>query len=323
MKKEGRQSGIPNMIAVAGIVTAAVLFTGCNYFIDKADKMAEDTTTTRYWEYTTTTTTTIPETETETTEPETTVTYETMPVTTPVAPEAFANIDSTYSIDAIVSEVGPYARFECTGFYVWTVNDGSEVWVRPDEENHVSTLLSIRGLDHELLYGATELDISRYSKSEGGLGYSYTVLPPREFGPDLEYGWYILEENGSVYILVSTGRVETRGEYLFVHRIKYTRYIAVDTFIVTTDRYTYEGTEELPQYGPYTTPLCGIKMDEMPDLNHFSMIDIYRCALPFKGYLSDSKTWQVIDTELFRETQPTTMDTGSSDPSEEPGTSES
>ena len=58
MKKEGRQSGIPNMIAVAGIVTAAVLFTGCNYFIDKADKMAEDTTTTRYWEYTTTTTTT-------------------------------------------------------------------------------------------------------------------------------------------------------------------------------------------------------------------------------------------------------------------------
>ena len=78
-----KMSGRTLFVAAFVIVTSAVLFTGCDYFLKKAEttpstsmQMTEETTTSSTAETTAETT--------EITEPETTMTYETFPVTEPV-----------------------------------------------------------------------------------------------------------------------------------------------------------------------------------------------------------------------------------------------
>ena len=109
--------------AVIAMLFATVLLPGCS------NSKKETTTTATQTEYTTTTTSeTELSTETEETEPTTSETL-TMPTNAPITLEAFSNITDEYTIDDIVNEVGMYAREEYSERYVWTLEDGSEVWV--------------------------------------------------------------------------------------------------------------------------------------------------------------------------------------------------
>ena len=108
---------------MAVAIGATVLLAGCS------QSKEQTTTTAMPTEYTTTTTSeTEMTTETEKTEP-TTVELAPLPTGIPVSLDAFANINEETTIDDVINEVGPYARMEFSNMYVWTIDDGSEVWV--------------------------------------------------------------------------------------------------------------------------------------------------------------------------------------------------
>ena len=290
------------------LVTSAVFFTGCDYFLKKAET-TPSTTMMQTEETTISSTAETTEETTEPTEPETTMTYETFPVTDPVPLDFFQKLDNTYTIDAIVNEVGPYARFECSNYYVWSIDDGTEVWVTPNTDGTVKAAVNVMGLDYTLLYSLKNYNM--YNKNPSDYCGDYYWLIEKEFGPDLEYGWYILEENDAVYILICQGRKETRGEYLSIPVIKSSQLKRQDdSFIVTVEKTVYKGSEELPRMGPYSTPSCGLKMFAIPKFDKFRIIDENRCQLPFKGYLKDSKTWEIIETDLEKGAENTSAETG-------------
>ena len=109
-------------VAIAVVLGTAVLLAGCSHLTEQT------TTSLTTSEYTTTTSETELTTVIEENEPTTSETAP-LPTGTPVPLEAFANINEEYSLEDIVNEVGPYARQECPNVYIWTIDDGSEVWV--------------------------------------------------------------------------------------------------------------------------------------------------------------------------------------------------
>lgn len=285
--------------AVIAMFSATVLLPGCS------NSKKETTTTATQTEYTTTTTSeTELSTETEETEPTTSETLP-MPTNAPVTLEAFSNITDEYTIDDIVNEVGMYAREEYSERYVWTLEDGSEVWVfmihametvdkRMEQvlSQEGMTIVHVNGLEETVLYNSVESSAYGHVSTMGEFEFSYMVS--REFGPELEAGYYILEENGYVYIIVSCGRNEKRGKTVYFREISLTTVdFSESGMMIKCEEQTHE--EELPDLGRPSYPCCFLRMNKLH--KKYVVVNQYRVEIPFMGYIKDSKTWEVIPPE--------------------------
>ena len=280
-------------------LSATVLLPGCS------NSKKETTTTATQTEYTTTTTNeTELSTETEETEPTTSETLP-MPTNAPVTLEAFSNITDEYTIDDIVNEVGMYAREEYSERYVWTLEDGSEVWVMMVHamesvdkrmQNVLSqegmTIVHVNGFEETVLYNSVES--SAYG-SVGTMGeFEYGYLVPREFGPELEAGYYLLEENGYVYIVVSAGRKEKRDKAVYIREISLTTVdFSESGMMIKCEEETFD--KEMPDLGRPSYPCCFLRMNKLH--KKYVVVNQYRVEIPFMGYIKDSKTWEVIPPE--------------------------
>ena len=230
-------------------------------------------------------TTTTKETTTETTEETTTEapTTETTEIKSDLTLKDFEKIDNGYSIKALVKEVGPYSRFECSGFYVWKLKDKTEIWVFKDTfTGNVRDILNVNGIEQTLIYSS--MDESLY-KETSYYGVKCICSINREFGPELERGWYSLEKDGGVYILYSSGKQDTRGTYVYTQRVR-SETMPLDTLILTFDMETYTGTEELEETEKSPYPCSGVRLDRMP--KNLVVTDINGEEIPFKGKLTEA-----------------------------------
>ena len=289
-------------VSVAVLLSATVLLSGCSLMKEQT------TTTTTQPVYTTTTTTSETELATVTEETEST-TSETapLPTGTPVPLEAFANINDEYTLEDIINEVGPYARQECPNIYIWTIDDGSEVWVCDIAAKETTNKLHepilsqagiavahVEGLKETLLFCSSSLDSIAIGNTVQFDKYQVSDLLGREFEPALEAGYYILEENGYVYFIISIGQQDARGKYVHVREVAITK-IAYDIDGLKIETETVTCDVELPDIGRPACPCCIFRFDRMPD--NFVVVNEYRVDVPFMGYIKDSKTWEVIPPE--------------------------
>lgn len=207
--------------------------------------------------------------------------------------DSFASIPKDKKLEDLEAEFGPYARKD-GNLYVWILSDGSEVWVhffdfvRTDPETGeqiedepiytVRFAIHIDGIDQTVLFAYDDLNLYR---GEDYLGYTITTLETREFGPELERGWYILEKDGAYYIIISAGKREVRDSGIWIYRCR------VDKFdnggqLLTLEIDTVYYEEERPELDRCPYPCCGIKIDRLPPdilvMEHGSSKRI-----PFKG----------------------------------------
>ncbi len=300
MKREKADSIVRSIcVSVAVVVGASMLLLGCSR------QKEETTTTASQTEYTTTTTSeTELTTTTEETEPTTSETLP-MPTSKPVSLDAFLNITEEYTLDDIINEIGPYGRIECKNAYVWTLDDGSEVWVfdikaeetinKADERvlaREGIAIAHINGLEETLLFSsAGDVTVGKTAQLDK---YSVSLFESREFGPELEAGHYLLEENGITYVIVSLGRQETRGQYIRISEINLKKAdIAHPGLMILCETETAD--KDLPDIGrpPYPCDIVGF--DQLPD--NYAVVNEYRVEIPFMGYIKDSVSWEVIPPE--------------------------
>ena len=259
--------------SVAGLMAVSMILGGCSSWIEQLATMpmAEQTSAT----YTTVRTTVagVEETTTES--------------TTDRRP------DDPYVLEDVENELGPYTRYECSGYYVWDNKDGTETWVYYlDKDGYISHILKSQGLKETLLY-SVDGDESIFRKIEAD-DFKATQLMSREFGPDLDLGWYIYEEaEDSYYIFVCNGREFTRGNFIYLQTFKYEIY---DTEVLTLTIDVDSFSNNLPEVDTPSYPCCGISASRLPQ--YLIVQTINGNEIPFKGYLSDAEDWGIdVDIE--------------------------
>lgn len=262
------------VLTIAALTATSAVFGGCNKWIEDLATMplAEQTTTTAV----ATVKTTVAGIE------------ETTTTTTPerVKPE------DAYYLEDIEGELGPYTRYECSGYYVWDLGDGSEIWAfYNDEDGFIRYILKTNGLEETLLYHAEDgTNIYNPIKQDDA---ETVMLINKEFGPDLDYGWYVYKEaEDRNFILICGGREFTRGNFLYLQNYKYEDYDE-DYLTLTVD--VEPSSKDLPETEQDPYPYCGLVITKIPD--GIVVQDIYGNAIPFKGYISDAEDWG-IDEEV-------------------------
>ncbi len=289
--KKRRSHAAKCLACIAVIVSAAVLFGGCSYFEDKffpttvyeetqttAPATSESETETKLTTTTEATTSATTE-ETTTTEEETETTENKRELTL----KDFKKIDKSYSIKDVVNEVGPYTRFECSDFYVWTLKDSTEIWVFRDTfTGNVRDILNVNGIEETLIY--TAQDESIYME-QSFYAVNCTCGVKREFGPELEKGWYSLEKDDGVYIIYSSGKQGSRGTYAYCQGIR-AETVPPDTLKITFTEEKYVGTEELEDTGESPCPCCTVKLNRIP--LHLIIRDTDGNDIPFKGSITEA-----------------------------------
>ena len=116
-------------------------------------------------------------------------------------------------------------------------------------------------------------------------GYSYTLLRPQEYGPDLWRGWYIRDTEEEKYIMICNGRESTGGYCIQVTSVAYDQ--ANDMIIITVQ--TTRDPEIVTD--AYTHPCCSVKLDKIPD-NVKVVLDTGD-EIEFGGKIIDTKNWAV------------------------------
>lgn len=197
-------------------------------------------------------------------------------VPTELTVDSFSNFTAENTIEDLEKELGPYIRHE-GAYYIWPLADGTEVWVSdfyPDaetsedvqkkrEEGVKRTLLDVvlvDGFDQTLITSFMEGGIF---ENTDFFDYEARHIIDREFGPELERGWYILQKGDDNYIVISAGKRETRDCRVWLYSIKLTRYdIGGELLTLTMDTEFYD--EERPEIGPYPYPCCGLWINRLP-----------------------------------------------------------
>ena len=148
----------------------------------------------------------------------------------------------------------------------------------------------INGLEETLLFSSLDsITIGHTTKFDK---YEVSNLVTREFGPELEAGYYILEENGYVYFIFCAGPQEARGKLIHIKEVRITK-IDYDHngLMIQVEMLTYDDVD-LPDIGRPAWPCCIFRFDQMPE--NFVVVNEYRVDVPFMGYIKDSETWEVI-----------------------------
>lgn len=215
--------------------------------------------------------------------------------------ESFANVTDKNTIEDLEKELGPWIRHEAY-FYVWSLSDGSEVWVAvggsdmknvveagvqptpdpnepPETKRPIETVIHVNGFDQEVMYLSSEDNLFT---THDLFAYEVSFLVEREFGPELERGWYIMQRGDENYIIVSAGRREARDCRVWLHRVRVEEFDAGSElfFLVMGSEYF---DEERPELGPYPYPCCGIKIDTLPP--DIIVKETGGKQMQFKGYL--------------------------------------
>ena len=298
----------PVFVTAAALISASVLFAGCSYiqdnFFPTTVYETESTTQTGIQlsvdpdavvspesigeaSFITTTETTIPSFEG--------AFYRQIPeVPSELTVDSFAAITEDKKLEDLEKEFGPWARQDGR-FYVWILADRTEVWVDffdsietyPDSETPnvkepsytVRNVFHIDGIEQTLL--CTYYDNGGYSDLDW-FDYKLNCLVEREFGPELENGWYLLEKDDAYYIIISAGRREVRDSRTWLFRCRLEKF-DIGGELLTVDIDTDYFPEERPEIGPYPYPCCGIKIDKLPP----DIIVQTRTEkrIPFKGLL--------------------------------------
>lgn len=279
----------PVFITATALISATVLFAGCSYiqdnFFPTTVYETESTTATGIQLsvdpdavvspesvgeviITTTTESTIPSFEG--------AFYKQIPeVPSELTVDSFAAITEDKKLEDLEKEFGPWARQDGR-YYVWILADGTEVWVdfftfveiddetgEPKEKEPKYTVLNVLHVDgFEQTLLCTYREKSQF-RDHNYQDYTICYLVEREFGPELENGWYILEKDGAYYIIISVGRREARDSRTWLYRCRLEKFAAggeLLTLEIDTDYYA----EERPEIGPYPHPCCGIKIDRLP-----------------------------------------------------------
>lgn len=298
----------PVFVTAAALISASVLFAGCSYiqdnFFPTTVYETESTTQTGIQlsvdpdavvspesigeaSFITTTETTIPSFEG--------AFYRQIPeVPSELTVDSFATITEDQKLEDLEKEFGPWARQDGR-FYVWILADGTEVWVdffdsidtyMPDkkpEDNEpgytVRNIIHIDGIEQTVL--CTYFEGTGYREGVY-FEYNITALVEKEFGPELENGWYLLEKDDAYYIIVSAGRREVRDSRTWILRFKVEKFdIGGDLLTLVIDTEYFE--EERPELGPYPHPCCGVKIDHLT--SDVLVQTKTEKRIPFKGTL--------------------------------------
>ena len=210
------------------------------------------------------------------------------PDSVPVPKEYFEEVDKKYTIDDLVREIGPYSRCESSGYYVWKLEDGTEAWVLYlNSDGYIKRILNIDGIDESLIYtsygDADMLEWSSYN------GYESCLLVPREYGPDLDTGWYLLEEDEYYYIVICSGQEADGGYFLYPYKVIYNIREDRETFTIMVDVETYADDMAETKGGGY--PCCIVKLKTLPP--NIIVTDILANEIQFMGMLTDSEEWGI------------------------------
>lgn len=90
-------------------------------------------------------------------------------------------------------------------------------------------------------------------------GYEYTLTEPKEYGPDLGFGWYIRDTEDEHYVLVCNGMEYSGGYFIEVKKIEYDE--ATDTVVIFADKTRDPDIVT----DAYTNPCCSVEFKELPD----------------------------------------------------------
>ena len=133
---------------------------------------------------------------------------------------------------------------------------------------------------------ATSADTSLTVESTGVVnGYEYTLTEPIEYGPDLDYGWYIRETEDERYVLICHGMEYTGGYFIEVTGIEYDE--ATDTVVI---RVMHTRDQDICT-DAYTHACCSVKFKKLPD-----NIKVYAeddSEVMFGGKIINTEEWAV------------------------------
>ena len=135
-------------------------------------------------------------------------------------------------------------------------------------------------------YEPTETVLSQVSESSGEVnGYKYTLTRPEEYGPDLDYGWYIREVEDEQWVLICNGMESTGGHFIEVTNIEYDK--ATDTVVI---RVLHTRDPEICT-DAYTHPFCYVKFKNLPD--NIKVIAEEDQEVVFGGKVINTEEWAV------------------------------
>ena len=284
---------------VAALASVAVLFAGCGNLQDKFFPTTVYTSETAVGTGPVAVSETPTQTEATTTTAAPTAsqpdvprnTKPTEPIVSDLLLEDFENLNKDYKIDEIVNELGPYARFECSGFYVWKLQDGTEAWINyPETDDCIAYVFHVDGLEETMLYVAdayVHFDQTAYDTRYQDV-YAETHMLDKEFGPDLDRGYYFLKKGDVTYLIICNGMEETRGKYI---TITYEKSVAYnngnDFFLYEVTTKEYKG--DLPDMGGPSYPCIMIRFNLIP--NNLTIQDPQGNQYICKGNLIDSENW--------------------------------
>ena len=116
-------------------------------------------------------------------------------------------------------------------------------------------------------------------------GYEYTLTKPEEYGPDLDYGWYIRDTEDEKYVSICHGMEYTGGYFIEVTGIEYDE--TTDTVVI---RVMHTRDPNIVT-DAYTHPCCYVKFKKLP-----GNIKVYAeddSEVMFGGKIIKTQEWAV------------------------------
>ena len=116
-------------------------------------------------------------------------------------------------------------------------------------------------------------------------GCEYTLTKPEEYGPDLDYGWYIRETEDEKYVLICHGLEYSGGYFIEVTNIEYDE--ATDTVVISV----MHTRDENICTDAYTHACCYVKFKKLPD--NIKVIAEDDSEVMFGGKIINTQEWAV------------------------------
>ena len=240
--------------------------------------------------------------ETESNEPEEIVLTPTL--------EYFENAGEKSSIDDIVNEIGLYTKQgkDDLNYYIWKLEDGTNAKVYvTDTDEKICRIQIVKGDSEYTIYSLWSVIPSSFhsfdelwegeyvNETMSVNGYDTNLLDRTEYGPDLDRGWYIREEEDGTYIVICAGKTNPYDNTMFVSYFKYWESGIKPGFDRMTLKVDFQESDAAEFKEGYKYPCCVIKLNKLPKQVEIMTED--ETEIPFGGNISDMEEWG-IDEEI-------------------------